>query len=560
MPPSAAPTNPSSASPRKGFESLNSGLRSVLGHALGLHLVLLLDFLKEHDSKLVAPDGIEEWSYIRFRCTEYLKRVFVQRESVVHRMTTSIVTDAFAAVSDRNEISVALRATLQSWCGKTKKERTETALTKALSRTIDQSPLMKSKEASAEATCRSTGEGSVADLEESGRYDVLISHRTRGAPILLFEFGIVNEKWWHKVDQGIAYVNILSNHESAFVANNTVTVKQFGKNPMMMAIVTIDKVSLDFRIGIFLCWHDVTEEIDPATNLRLYVVNPVVNYALLWRRQSNVGDTILQKQLAFSDAVANATVCALWLQNLNPLDGYTVLGPNCSYVKETICNRCNPHFGRQCRWRTELEWVIRCYDNRFRGTDRTPEVYFAFQRNGSSVGEAVLRIYDNPNNVDEFGIVKEDEPLMSDRYEWMWKETGQLLILVTCYIPGKHFARRPADFLPIIVDLVLLHEQSFVHCDIRCFNIAISGNEGKLIDLDYGGRVGSVHYPKHYEASLADGVRQRFVKEKRTQETVPKWHDWFALGNVVLTLHEIEPPVGKKGERLATKFGHCVRS
>jgi hypothetical protein len=73
----------------------------------------------------------------------------------------------------------------------------------------------------------------------------------------------------------------------------------------------------------------------------------------------------LAETIGFSDAVANATVCALWLQNLNPLDGYTVLGPNCSYVKETICSG---------RWRTELEWVIRCYDNRFRGTDRTPEV------------------------------------------------------------------------------------------------------------------------------------------------------------------------------------------
>lgn len=120
---------------------------------------------------------------------------------------------------------------------------------------------------------------------------------------------------------------------------------------------------------------------------------------------------------------------------------------------------------------------------------------------------------------------------------WQMNENGQLegeLVVISIpYVDGEHFASNVGDFIPIVEFLQRLHDNGFVHGDIRCFNIIF----GKcLIDFDYGGVEGSVRYPKGYVKELRDGSR---IGEE--EEVITTWHDWYALLQVILEFHRLQP-------------------
>jgi hypothetical protein len=79
--------------------------------------------------------------------------------------------------------------------------------------------------------------------------------------------------------------------------------------------------------------------------------------------------------------------------------------------------------------------------------------------------------------------------------------------------------------------------------DIRAFN-TVFGNEsnepGCLIDFDFGGRKGERRYPEGYRQALVDGSRVG-----RGGEKILEWHDWFALGQLIFTIHGFRAPPGK---------------
>jgi hypothetical protein len=123
--------------------------------------------------------------------------------------------------------------------------------------------------------------------------------------------------------------------------------------------------------------------------------------------------------------------------------------------------------------------------------------------------------------------------------EWMWQMNengqleGELVVISIPYVDGEHFASNVGDFIPIVEFLQRLHDNGFVHGDIRCFNIIF----GKcLIDFDYGGVEGSVRYPKGYVKELRDGYR---IGEE--EEVITTWHDWYALLQVILEFHRLQP-------------------
>lgn len=120
---------------------------------------------------------------------------------------------------------------------------------------------------------------------------------------------------------------------------------------------------------------------------------------------------------------------------------------------------------------------------------------------------------------------------------------GNITLIATPYRKGRHFATRPTDFVPIIDHLKELHDDGFVHGDIRANNMVFGerGEDGApngwLIDFDFGGKAGNAVYPPGYNRALSDGQRMG-----RGGKSIEKWHDWWALANIIFFFHTLEGP------------------
>jgi hypothetical protein len=131
-----------------------------------------------------------------------------------------------------------------------------------------------------------------------------------------------------------------------------------------------------------------------------------------------------------------------------------------------------------------------------------------------------------------FGDVSEP-----DHCDALWDEKGDLLVVQASFCEGEHRAYHVGDFEPIIRQILELHQQGFVHGDLRFFNIVLRGKDGSLIDFDLGGRIGEVTFPKGYRFDLPDG--DRFGKPG---ELILEYHDWYAFVNALEKYHDFHPP------------------
>jgi serine/threonine protein kinase len=139
---------------------------------------------------------------------------------------------------------------------------------------------------------------------------------------------------------------------------------------------------------------------------------------------------------------------------------------------------------------------------------------------------------------------------------WTQSPKKQLLVIATPFRKGRHFAQRPNDFLPIIEHLEMLHRAGYVHGDIRAFNTVFpeeEGDQGCLIDFDYSGKAGEVVYPKGYNRNLDDGERTGKGGNK-----IEKWQDWYALGQLIFYVHQIDPP-SEDVNKFRSLFLECER-
>ena len=74
-----------------------------------------------------------------------------------------------------------------------------------------------------------------------------------------------------------------------------------------------------------------------------------------------------------------------------------------------------------------------------------------------------------------------------------WPTNGKLIVISTPFRVGSHRAENPKSFVPIIKHLQKLHEQGFLHGDIRVFNTLFGKDDttkGWLIDFDFGRKAG----------------------------------------------------------------------
>jgi hypothetical protein len=180
--------------------------------------------------------------------------------------------------------------------------------------------------------------------------------------------------------------------------------------------------------------------------------------------------------------------------------------------------------------------VLRVYDNRLRHTDRRPDLYL--DEDLDEKGRIVCQISDTAKPEDALPLGARIEvdsssgsgsgtssggtrssagskEVSSSSRDWLWAKKGQFVAILVPYRHGRHYATNIKDFKPILKHLRRLHENGFVHGDIRGFNMAMKNeNEGYLIDLDYGGKVdgspgNAPRYPEGYKFYLPDGSRPR---------------------------------------------------
>jgi Lipopolysaccharide kinase (Kdo/WaaP) family len=183
--------------------------------------------------------------------------------------------------------------------------------------------------------------------------------------------------------------------------------------------------------------------------------------------------------------------------------------------------------------------VLRCFDYRFRNSGRSDVVY----RDGGNIVDGVVEVIKmepNPADINDW----EDFPRGKNA-------TGALSLISIPYLLGKHVATRPKAFLPIIDHLVAMHQQGLVHGDIRACNTVLHYDDttsiddnpkGWLIDFDLGGRVGIAKYPDGYNVWLPDGLRV----DVPSGANIEKWHDWFALGQLIFHAHEFTRPIDRE--------------
>jgi serine/threonine protein kinase len=175
--------------------------------------------------------------------------------------------------------------------------------------------------------------------------------------------------------------------------------------------------------------------------------------------------------------------------------------------------------------------VCRAYDNRFRFTLRDPVVYF--DRDIVQGTDMVVVLGDEDHLKLQHVKVREQ---VRER-DWLWNKGG-LTIISTPFLEGRHWAESPAEFVPVVKFLELMHSKGYVHVDIRAFNMLIcKDSKSRLIDFDMSRKIDTgPKYPANYQDLLADGKRMG-----QSGKLVTKWDDWAALLNVIFEVHKPEP-------------------
>ena len=132
-------------------------------------------------------------------------------------------------------------------------------------------------------------------------------------------------------------------------------------------------------------------------------------------------------------------------------------------------------------------------------------------------------------------IVCKDDPFWTNSF------ANNLVIIAFPYKEGTHGASKPADFIPVINQLIELHSLGFIHGDIRGYNV-VFGDESGLIDFDFGGTPGKRTYPQGYQQSLSDGFRLGTGDAGQEDNELDIYHDLFAFGKLMFVYHKWKAP------------------
>jgi serine/threonine protein kinase len=162
--------------------------------------------------------------------------------------------------------------------------------------------------------------------------------------------------------------------------------------------------------------------------------------------------------------------------------------------------------------------------------------------------QELVHLKDTPSPL-AFGKRQEagDSKHLSSSPNWFWEFRGQVMILSSPHLVGKHFATTIGQLLGVVEHLEKLHNKGYVHGDIRAYNIVFIEEDvkngikpnGFLIDFDLSGKEGEelTKYPEGYATALEDGRRPA-----KAGNQITKQGDWLALRSVLFFVHQIVPP------------------
>ena len=348
-----------------------------------------------------------------------------------------------------------------------------------------------------------------------GNADIILYDKNEGGngkktPYALIEFGLIEKNWSAKLYQNYQYLEILTNGRFKDFkfgeANGSFSVKDV----MLFVVITTDwseDGTFAFRIGVFLCSRSIECITDPC------------RMALLWHQRTDKEEMASEYFGRFLDV---AKKFAEWRDNI-PTYGLR----EHTYLSSSCC---------KCK-RNGKDIVLRSYDNRVRSTSRNPEIYLSgFEECEVIWGEKNWERIDESENIDKLKTFQEADSIETTLWKSSERERRKLLIIGIPYHEGRHFAKSPKEFIPIIKHLKTLHAKGYVHGDIRAFNTVFRDKkDGFLIDYDYGGKAGKAKYPIGYQDSLGDGLRKGIERKEIT-----KRHDWYALGQLIFTFHVID--------------------
>jgi len=322
---------------------------------------------------------------------------------------------------------------------------------------------------------------------------------TESTPFAIIEVGLNDVDWWKKMDQSMKYLAKMGSDQT----DNRLRFEE----PLLLVVLTIEggggapsDKELKVRLGVFFCSPKSTCKDD-------------YRISLLWQSHTN---NLTKASKDFGRLLRATSDFSRWRVDGQVNVRWEYLGPNC----------CKVEFDQDGQQKSK---VLRSYDTRFRSTQRRSE------------------IYEHSSEYEKLSIVptlSDQELEGADHNSWLWPPRGGLLVIAAPYREGRHFAKTPAAFIPIINELEKLHNEGFVHGDIRGFNTVFTdeGNHGWLIDFDFGGKVNKAGpvYPDGYKRHLGDG--KRIGKE---ENRIEKWHDFYALGNLFFSSHEFVEGDGK---------------
>jgi hypothetical protein len=259
--------------PEKGWSTLNARLYSILGHPLGMPLVLLLDFLDKNDLNRAA-DNTPSSKKKADKFQTYLNEVFCGGYDLSYLgLGISEFVRCAREAEDRTEkLSTELAKTISTWY---ESGKGETILTASMAESLQASRVVQGttgllgidQNPEKGLQLLTTNKVAIEDLESGGRYDILLTAPTTNVPVALFEVGLQNSLWWSKLGQAITYVDILSSLGDPVKKQGKITVTKFGEKPMIMCVLTLDQKSPkdrgsdgdNFKIAAFLC-HIKDEE------------------------------------------------------------------------------------------------------------------------------------------------------------------------------------------------------------------------------------------------------------------------------------------------------------
>jgi hypothetical protein len=190
-------------------------------------------------------------------------------------------------------------------------------------------------------------------------------------------------------------------------------------------------------------------------------------------------------------------------------------------------------------------------------TDRRPDAYV---RIPFITTKECIHFVDTEEHVLGFGkrymLNDKDHSNVPD---WLWKFRGQLRVISTPHLPGKHYAVSPLQLLALVIHLEKLHRGGYFHGDICGYNVVFQdrkerptynyqeGNDSSfdlqgysacLIDFDYAGpNDENLKYPQGYRQTLTDGFR---IGE--AGDTIVAHHEWVAMRHILFHLHLLVPP------------------